>query len=251
MKGFILGKSCKTIENFLLSLFLFITIFVTTNSYANLITFDFEGQMDINNLSDWPSGDKFYGSYTFDAESLPSIVDTQSDKFTYLSLTTPWDLNFPTFRLTGTGVKIIVGNDTYYGDSYVVSFIESSRFVGFGSSNTILPSGDRVLDFMFHLKDQWSGNADLLSDDSIQTTPPDLSLTTPDPSFPFSNTEDHGELNTASSFMDIDQYLTLTSLTKHTPVPEPTTIALLGIGLAGLACAETKRRLQKRIVDNS
>ncbi len=35
------------------------------------------------------------------------------------------------------------------------------------------------------------------------------------------------------------------------PVPEPTTIALLGIGLVGLAYTEVRRRRKKKAVDNS
>ena len=63
--------------------------------------------------------------------------------------------------------------------------------------------------------------------------------------------EDHLESSSfAFPFYALSPILTVPE-TGGEPVPEPATVALLGIGIVGLAGAEVKRRWKKKAVDKS
>jgi hypothetical protein len=62
---------------------------------------------------------------------------------------------------------------------------------------------------------------------------------------------DGSSISTIVSFSGTGAEINLFNQEEQTPVPEPTTIALLGIGLAGLAGAEVRRRRKKKAVDKS
>ncbi len=60
-----------------------------------------------------------------------------------------------------------------------------------------------------------------------------------------------GEISNVGGGSFDGNFLIRANATSSQPIPEPATVALLGIGLVGLAGAEVRRRRKKKAVDNS
>lgn len=150
-----------------------------TAATSSLIVFQFEGQVVEADL-DFDAGDKFIGSYTFNplAAGL-SHPDTNTLDRQYPEALVAWQLSVPGkgYRFEGVPLMgyvggISVGNDQPFAGGFDRYIVTLDRAGSFGAA---LPSG-RTLSFaQFDIQDE--GNPpDLLSDDSVQTSPPDLAL---------------------------------------------------------------------------
>ncbi len=135
------------------------------------LEFRFSGHMDESN-ADFASGAPFSGYYLIDPTvSAVDIGDPVLQK-DYYSPSATWQLTFPASGIgfRGTYTDIALGNDTSFGDRFILALGGLSYF------GNPLPSGRPLSFIQFDLVDRASGGADLLQDDSIQSTTLDLSL---------------------------------------------------------------------------
>jgi hypothetical protein len=190
---------------------------------AIIIEFGFAGEMTSSD-ADFSVGDTFVGSYSFESTTSPIAHPDGSLTFQYLTGTATWNVSFITkgYVFSGVGTNISVGNDTVaFGNDRYISTMSSPTSVG-----TPLPSGRTLSFFQIDLFDPASGGADLLSDDTIQISPPDILLA--------------GSISGRFRFSNNDQPFYI--LTELTAAPEPSTLALFATGLALLAFMGWRRR---------
>jgi len=202
------------------------------NAHSGLITYDFEGSFNSTD-SLFNSGDTFAGSYTFGSTVVPGshpdwTLDTQTLAMSSALPGTGWSLEFSssihgTLSFSGTSGVISVGNDTTFGDRYIVNLNPAW--------STMLPT-DRIFSFFqLDLQDPIAAGADMLTTDAVDAYPV------------LGNATVAGgrlvHLNTAGADMLQPQF-TLTNLSTPYAVPAPATIALMGLGLAGLGFSRRK-----------
>lgn len=201
----------------------------TSPAFATPVTFYFAGHMTQSG-ADVALGDSFAGSYTLESSVVPVPGTDATIEWQYPLAVTGWSVTYPTFTLSGSGGLIAVGNDRgIWGDRYIVTL---------GGPNT-LPSGAPLNFFQIDLQDQAAAGEDLLSDSSIQTSPPNPALAG------YSG----GRLFTLGS-LGCQCSLTITAfglapVSEPPPIgaPAPGAFALVGLGLIGIGAMRRPTRL--------
>ena len=136
------------------------------------LVFGFEGRMTFAD-ADFDIGDRFTGAYSVDPTVLGVAHPEPTLSMQYV-VHQDWDVVFPDkgYAFTGTFSNIAVGNDAPFAggfDRYSATLYDAT------SVGISLPSGRDLFFVQFDVSD--SGDPpELLSDDSIQITPPELAL---------------------------------------------------------------------------
>ena len=133
-----------------------------------LVRFSFAGRV-VSADADFSAGERFTGFYMVDPAATRYDIADSSLRYQYRSDNVAWELGFPDrgyrFVADSAYTWIFVGNDIpISGDRYIATLVSAA------SLGTPLPSGRLLNTAQLDLWDPASAGADLLTDDSVQTT---------------------------------------------------------------------------------